>query len=377
MRNSIFLLALAAAANPPGLNEFAVTTYKQLAPETGNLIFSPFSISTALSMVRAGARGATATEIDRVLHQGSPASLIDQLTKSANTNGNELLIANALWLQSGFPVLADFKNTLLAEYKAPPEQVDFRRAGEQARSRINAWTDQHTKGKIRDLFAPGTLGADTRLVLTSAIYFDGKWESAFQTSKTRSEPFHTTPAATVQTDFMHQTAQFGYNETPTAQVLEMKYAGTPLVFDIILPKNGTSLATIEKSLTAEELMNWTSKLDRTKVDVAIPKFRAESSFSLRDTLSRMGMADAFNASADFSGIDGRRDLALSDVVHKAFVAVSEQGTVAAAATGTGIAMVAMRQQAVPVFRADHPFAFFIRDTQSGAILFAGRLVSPR
>ena len=383
MKRSVVVLPVcvagALAANPPatGLNQFAATTYQQLAPSPGNLIFSPFSISTALSMLLAGARGSTATEITGVIHQMVPASLMDQLTKAANTGGNELSVANGLWLQAGFPVLAGFKDTLATEYKAPPEQVHFATALEQARARINSWTDQHTKGKIRDLFAPGVLGTDTRLVLTSAIYFDGKWESPFQAEKTLPEPFHTTPNVSVEADFMHQKAEFGYAETPLAQVLEMKYAGIPIVLDVILPRNGTSLASVEKALTPNLLSDSFGKLQRMDVDVAIPKFRADSSFSLRDTLSLMGMASAFDTTADFSGIDGRRDLRVSDVVHKAFVDVSEKGTVAAAATGVGIALMAMREGRTPVFRADHPFAFFIRDTRSGAILFAGRLVSPK
>jgi serpin B len=380
-------LAGALAANPPaaGLNQFATSTYHQLAPGGGNLIFSPFSISIAMSMLLAGARGQTATQVAAVLHQAYPsagynaslASLVDQLTHESNTDGNQLSIANALWLQSGFPVEAAFKNTLTGTYKAAPEQLDFRTAAEQARARINNWTEQHTDGKIRDLFGPGTIAPSTRLVLTSAIYFDGKWKLPFQTSQTRPEPFHTSATSTVEANFMHRTAEFGYVETSNAQVLEMKYAGIPVVFDAILPKAGTDLSVIEKSLSPELLSQSFGKIEDVKVNVAIPKFRAESSFSLRDTLSKMGMPDAFDSAADFSGIDGKHDLQVSDIVHKAFVDVSEEGTVAAAATGTGIAMAALRQGPTPVFRADRPFLFFIRDTKSGVILFAGRVVNPK
>jgi serpin B len=156
----------------------------------------------------------------------------------------------------------------------------------------------------------------------------------------------------------------------------MKYAGTPVAFDILLPKTNDGLAELERSIKPDALSAWLGALTSRKVDAAIPKFRAESAFSLRDMLSRMGMADAFGRTADFSGIDGRRDLFVGDVVHKAFVEVSEEGTEAAAATGVTVHSMAMRRQEQTTFRADHPFAFFIRDTTSGVILFEGRISQP-
>ena len=174
---------------------------------------------------------------------------------------------------------------------------------------------------------------------------------------------------------MHQKADFFYGETPSAQILEMPYQGTPLVFDILLPKANDGLAGLEQSIQPDTLSAWLGALASRKVEAAIPKFRAESALSLRDMLSRMGMADAFGRTADFSGIDGRRDLFVGDVAHKAFVDVSEECTEAAAATGVTVHSLAVRQQTI--FRADHPFAFFIRDTTSGVILFEGRLLQPK
>ena len=214
-------------------------------------------------------------------------------------------------------------------------------------------------------------------VLTSAIYFYGKWRSPFDPHNTRVEPFQLGEGRTVDVKFMHQKADFLYGETPSAQILEMKYQGTPLAFDILLPKANDSLAELERSLKPDMLSAWFGALTRCKVEAAIPKFRAESAFSLRDMLSRLGMAGAFGTTADFSGIDGRRDLFVGDVVHKAFVEVSEEGTEAAAATGVAVLAMAMRPQPLTIFRADHPFAFFIRDTVSGVILFEGRLQQPK
>ncbi|MGA3041696.1 MAG: serpin family protein [Bryobacteraceae bacterium] len=346
-----FLLAGALFASSdvtPGMNRFAASAYRQLSEKNGNLIFSPFSISTALSMLLAGARGPTAAGISAALDQSGTgseyhaavASLAAELIRQANLGGNQLAIANGLWVQQGFPLQAEFEQTLGKVYQAP-------------------------------------LTAATRLVLTSAIYFYGKWRSPFDVKNTRAEPFQLGGGGTVDAQFMHQKADFLYSETPAAQILEMRYQGTPLAFDILLPKTNDGLAELEGALKPEALSASFGALRSAKVETAIPKFRAESSFSLKQMLSRMGMADSFSVAADFSGIDGRRDLLVGDAVHKAFVEVSEEGTEAAAATGITVRPLAMRRQEQIVFRADHPFAFFIRDTTSGAILFEGRLVQPK
>jgi serpin B len=361
-----FLMAAAMIAP----NDFAFDAYHQVAKGDGNLILSPFSISTALSMLLVGARGRTATEIAATLHQHGDHAAVAALPA-------ELSIANGLWVQRGLTIEAAFEKTLQTRYQAPPTSLDFAADPEQARAAINAWTAQHTKDKIQDLFGPGSIKPDTRLVLTSAIYFYGKWQSAFKPADTHAEAFQLAAGGTVQTNFMHQKAEFQYAETAAAQILEMKYAGTPIAFDILLPKTNDGLPALERAIDSKLLTAWLGTLAPQTVEVTVPKFRAESSFSLRDALSRLGMADAFSRKADFSGIDGRHDLYVSEVVHKAFVDVSEEGTEAAAATGIGIRALAMRPHRDIVFRADHPFLFFIRDTASGAILFEGRLTQPK
>jgi serpin B len=381
-----FLLAGALFASSdvtPGMNRFAAAAYRQLAQNNDNLILSPFSISTALSMLLDGARGKSAAGIAATLDQpqtGSAyhaaiASLAAELAKQANLDGNQLAIANGLWVEQGFPLESEFEQTIRTIYQAPLTLLDFHAHAEQSRQQINGWTAQHTNGKIQDLFTPGSIQADTRLVLTSAIYFYGKWGLPFDPAKTSVEPFHVGGGGTADARFMHQNANFLYGETPTVQILEMKYQGTPLAFDILLPKASDGLTALERSIQPDTLTTWFGALASRKVEAAIPKFRAESAFSLHDMLSRMGMADAFLRTADLSGIDGRRDLFVGDVVHKAFVDVSEEGTEAAAATGATIHSLAVRQQTI--FRADHPFAFFIRDTASGVILFEGRLLQPK
>jgi serpin B len=384
----ILLAAALPAADSritPAMNAFTTAAYKELAGGDANLILSPFNIATALSMALAGARGQTAEEIQSVLHlhydptyDSALGALLADLTKAANTEGNELLTANGLWVQKGFAIQPAFENTLANNYHAPLTPLDFIAAPEAARSQINAWTEEHTNAKIKNLFPAGSLDDRTRLVLTSAIYFYGKWQDPFVTSRTQPAPFTLPTGGTTQANFMNQTSHFGYAETPSAQILEMRYSGTGIAFDVVLPKTLSGFSDLEKSLTFENLTGWLGNLATRNVQVSLPKFRAESEFSMREALSTMGMPTAFTDKADFSGIDPKGGLAISAVVHKAFVDVSEQGTEAAAATGLAVHATAMRMpEQTVVFRADHPFVFLIRDTRTGVVFFIGRLMDPR
>ena len=385
---SILLAGALPAADShvvPAMNAFTTESYKQLTRGDGNLILSPFNIATALSMVLAGARGQTADEIRTVLHlQHDPAydaalgPLVSDLNKNGNTGANQLLTANGLWVQKGYALQPAFEKTLADNYRALPSLVDFIANAEAARSQINGWTEEHTKNKIKDLFPAGSLDAQTRLVLASAIYFYGKWQMPFVTSKTEPAPFTPSKGAAVQADFMNQTSRFGYTDTPSAQILEMPYAGTGLAFDVLLPRTASGLPELEKSLTSDAVTDWLGKLSSRSVQLSLPKFRAESEFSLGRALSAMGMSTAFTDKADFSGITSKGGLKIGQVIHKAFVDVSEQGTEAAAATGITVTMAAVHVPEQPVvFRADHPFIFLIRDTRTGAILFIGRLTHPK
>jgi serpin B len=385
---SILLAAALPAADSrltPAMNAFTAASYKQLERGDGNLILSPFNIATALSMALAGARGQTAEEIQSVLrlhydstYDAALGALLAGLSDAGNAGGNELAAANGLWVQKGFAIRPAFENTLAHNYHAPLTPLDFAANPEAARSQINRWTEEHTREKIKNLFPAGSLDARTRLVLTSAIYFYGKWQNPFVTSRTQPAPFTLPAGAATQAGFMNQTSRFGYTETPSAQILEMRYAGSGIAFDVLLPKILTGLPGLETSLTFENLTGWLGSLATRDVQVSLPKFRAESEFSIRQALSTMGMPTAFTDKADFSGIDPQRGLSISEAVHKAFVDVSEQGTEAAAATGIAVHATAMRMpEPAVVFRADHPFVFLIRDTRTGVILFIGRLMDPR
>jgi serpin B len=368
-----------------GNNAFAFALYGQLRNRNGNLFFSPESISTALAMAYAGARGDTASEMATTLHFTLPqqhlnpamGALLSDL--NAVHDGYQLTVANALWAQQGYTFLDNFLQLLKTDYGAGLNQVDFKGATEAARLTINRWVEQKTQDKIKDLLQPGTLAPSTRLVLTNAIYFKGDWQTQFDKAQTRDEAFYPSQTQTKQVAFMHRADSFSYFDGGTFQVLEIPYKSKELSLIVLLPKDRGGLPALEQSLTASNTQQWLSQLvQRDKVIVALPKFKSTQQFELGATLGAMGMAQAFSASADFSGMTGKRDFAISEVIHKAYIDVNEEGTEAAAATAVVFRALAMRGpvEQPPVFRADHPFIFLIRDNRSSSILFMGRTADP-
>ncbi len=368
-----------------GNNAFAVALYGQLRNQSGNLFFSPESISTALAMAYAGARGDTASQMAKTLHFTLP---LDQLNPAMGallgdlntTHQNyQLNVANALWAQQGYSFLDSFLNVLKTDYGAGLNQVNFKGATEAARLTINQWVEKKTQDKIKDLLQPGALRPDTRLVLTNAIYFKGDWETQFDKAQTKNEVFFLSPTQTSTTPLMHREGGFSYFNGGTFQALEIPYKSKELSIIIFLPKDRGGLSELEQSLTASNLQQWLHQLGPVpKVIVTLPKFKSTQQFELGATLRAMGMPAAFGGSADFSGMTGKRDFAISEVIHKAYIDVNEEGTEAAAATSVTMRTMAMRpvEQAPPVFRADHPFVFLIRDNRSDSILFMGRMANP-
>ncbi|GAI76663.1 unnamed protein product, partial [marine sediment metagenome] len=262
-------------------------------------------------------------------------------------------------------------------YDGRLSEVDFAGATETARKTINAWVEKKTKDKIKELLKPGVLNRLTRLVLTNAIYFKGNWDSQFEKARTQPAPFTLTDGKKVNVPMMNQTEKFKYTEAESFQALELPYVDNELSMVILLPKETDGLSDFEKTLTAGNLSEWLGKLRKRKVIVSVPKFRMTSQFSLAAVLKSMGMTDAFVPdAADFSGMNGKRDLFISAVIHKAYVEVNEEGTEAAAATGVVIGVTSMPARP-PVFRADHPFLFLIRDNRTGSILFIGRVMNPK
>lgn len=369
-----------------GNNVFAVALYGRLRHQSGNLFFSPESISTALAMAYAGARDSTASEMAKTLHFTLPPDKLHPamggLMRDLNSTheGYQLSVANALWAQQGYTFLDDFLSLLKTDYGAGLNQVNFKGATEAARLTINQWVEQKTQDKIKDLLQPGSLRSNTRLVLTNAIYFKGDWETQFDKAQTKDEDFHLAPALTTTAPLMHREGRFSYFDGGAFQILEIPYKSKELSMIVFLPKDAGGLSALEQSLTGSTLQQWLGKLASVpKVIVTMPKFKMTQQFELGSTLSAMGMPQAFSGSADFSGMTGHRDFAISEVIHKAYVDVNEEGTEAAAATAVNMRALAMRapEGPPPVFRADHPFVFMIRDNRSASILFMGRMADPR
>jgi serpin B len=355
---------------------FAWNLFHVLAKkEPGNIFFSPYSVSTALSMTAAGARGETADEMARVLGPALP-----QISGAPDA---ELDVANALWAEKSFKFSQSYLDQVRKEFAAGLENADFKSDPDGARRKINAWVEKKTHERIKNLLAPNTVQALTRLILVNAVYFKAKWRSPFTEQPSYDEPFFAADGSKADVSTMHQMRNFDYFETPDAQVLELPYKGDRLSMVVLLPKKNDGLAALEKNLSPEKLDGWLRGLAAREVFVALPKFRSEYSASLREALEALGMKEAFVApsdapqpgQADFSGMTGRRDLFVSAVIHKAFVAVDEEGTEAAAATA--VAMMAGSAPRQPTaFRADHPFVYLIRDRKTGTILFLGRLAKP-
>jgi serine protease inhibitor len=373
------------AAAVEGDNAFAVGLYGQLRNRSGNLFFSPESISTALAMAYAGARGDTASQMAKTLHFTLPPEQLHPamgaLLRDLNAahKGYQLSVANALWAQRGYTFLDSFLQLLNNDYGAGLNQVDFRGATEAARQTINQWVEQKTADKIKDLLQPGSLKTSTRLVLTNAIYFKGDWQTQFDKAQTKDEDFHLSPTQTKKVPLMHREGGFNYFNGGTFQMLEIPYQGNELSMVIFLPNDPNGLSAWEQSVTASNAQQWVRKLAPvSKVIVTMPKFKTTQQFELGGTLAAMGMPQAFEASADFSGMTGKRDFSISAVIHKAYIDVNEEGTEAAAATAVTMRALAVRipNTAPPVFRADHPFVFLIRDRNSNSILFMGRIADP-
>ncbi len=335
-------------------------------------------------MTYAGARGETAEQMAKVLHfqpatlHSAFAAFLGDLAARGRDNGEVLTIANALWGQEGYPFRQEFVDVASKSYHAGLESLNFGRQPDQARMTINAWIEKETQDKIKDMLAPGVITPDTRLVLTNAIYFKGAWSHTFAKAATREETFWRHGQEPISAPLMHQKHGYRYAEPPGLQVLELPYRND-LSLVVVLPRDRAGLSDLEKSLNAERIDHWLGQMKTTEVNLWLPRFKMTAAMNLNQRLSQLGMPLAFSDNADFSGLSNKEGLRISDVVHKAYVDVNEEGTEAAASTAVVIrpAMARMDPHPPVVFRADHPFLFMIRDADSGSILFLGRLTDPK
>lgn len=384
--------AEAVSALVAGNTAFAVDLYREVAKRPGNLFLSPYSISTALAMTREGARGTTRAEMDRVLHleaEDAASSFRDLAVvlrppfvqdgygrEARRVPAYELSVANRLWGQRGTGFLPEFVKGLGASFGADLEELDFQRSSSASRIAINQWVARATRGKITDLVPGGAIRRDTRLVLTNAIYFKAGWVDEFAKSRTVDGPFRRTDGAVVETRLMRRQDDFTYGETEAVQLLWMAYRGGELTMLVVLPRVRDGLSAVEARLDVATLDAWREAMTRREVEVTLPKFRYTCTLGLGEPLGALGMTEAFSSKADLSGMTREERLFLSGAFHKAFVAVDEEGTEAAAATAVITTSAELDPPKPPVFKADHPFLFLVRHRNTGTILFMGRVSDP-
>ena len=358
-----------------GCNAFAFSMQKELVRTHSrqNIFFSPYSLSAALGMTWAGARGETAAQMAGALHldQSREKALANYTELNriiGETRGVQLDAANALWAQQGFPFLSSFRKETASVFRGEFNPLDLAGAPEQSRMRINKWVEKKTCGKISELLAKGSIDPQTRLVLTNAVYFKGDWEVPFKGTDTLEGLFTREDGTTTKVPMMHRTGEYRYTEDESCRMVLIPYMGQDVVMAVLLPKG--TLDELCSRLDADVFKTLFDQASPAEISLALPRFNVEASYDMRDVLEALGMQNAFNVvKADFSGIDGRRDLFVSQVAHKAVLEVNESGSEAAAATGVIVAM-RMMPHVIP-FAADRPFMVAIVHAPSQAILFLG------
>ena len=373
-----------------GNNHFGLDLYGKLRKTEGNLFVSPFSVSSALGMTAIGANGATREQMLATLHLPAAdaqrnagfkqiLAILNAENADPKKRGYELSVANALWGAKGNIWLKTFLDATAENYGAGLTELDFAKDTDGSRKTINAWVEKRTRDKIKDLIPSGALEQDTQLVLTNAIYFKGKWAAEFDKKATFDEPFLNAPGKAEKVPMMHKSDSFRYAETDDFQTLVLPYKGDELSMVVFLPKKKLGLDNLENKFTAENVAKWLKSPQFVEtVQVSLPKFKVESTFELKEPLAAMGMIDLFTRNADLSGMTGSPGLMVSKVIHKTFVDVNEEGTEAAAATAVIVTptSIELNPKPIPVFKADHPFAFVIHDHRTDTILFMGRVANP-
>ncbi|XP_063779104.1 leukocyte elastase inhibitor-like [Pseudophryne corroboree] len=376
------------------LNKFGVNLYKDLSEANDqNIFFSPLSISSALSMVFLGARGDTEKQMAEVLNfktstgaqnpDAADIQVLEELSSQINQPNSKynLKIANELYSQKSFCILVPYTDQLNKSFNAKVQSMDFSKDAENSRKEINSSVESQTEGKIKDILAPGSIDAQTRLVLVNAIYFKGNWEKKFPEENTEQKPFRMSKTQSKQVPMMFQRNTFNmfYIEELRTKVLEMPYVGNEVSTIILLPDaiedNSTGLEQLEAVINYEKLSEWIEAMEKTKVEIEFPRIHLEENYDLKTPLIKMGMADLFNADkADLKGMSDTEKLYLSHILHKAFVEINEEGTEAAAATAGVI--TAKRSTKAVKFNADHPFIIMMKHNKSNTLLFMGKYVSP-
>ncbi|MCX7706133.1 MAG: serpin family protein [bacterium] len=363
-------------------NKFSSNFFSEIGKQKGNIFFSPYSIFDAFGMAYEGADGITAIEIRKVFN--FPASESDRLNAmlalqtilKTDKRDCELNISNAYWVQEDFYLMKTFTDKIQRYYDCEAKQVNFIKNPADAINKINQWAEKKTKNKIKKFINEGDINQDTRLVLTNAIYFKGIWKIQFDRNTTKLDNFWTEKNKSIKVPMMQLLdKEFPYAETETFQIIKLPYKCGNLSMLILLPKNID--INILETFAIENFEEYQKTLTQQKVDVFIPRFKIESTIDLSQALKKLGIKSAFSPEmADFSKITGNKDLFISKAIQKSYIEVNEEGTEAAAVTGIVMNITSAMPETKKIFRADHPFLFFIIEEKTGLVLFAGRLVQP-
>lgn len=362
-------------------NAFAFDMYSNVKDTNdGNIFFSPNSMFTAMAICYDGAEGTTQEEIANVFYFPLDKTILQISLRDMNSEINsetddyELETANALWIQEDFPIKDQYISNVEEFYSGKATNLDFVVHPDESKETINDWVEEKTNDKIKDLIPDDLIDEYTRLIITNAIYFNGKWLSEFDKEATREEKFYLSENEEIYVETMYSSMYLNYAENSNSKIIELPYKGNDICMYIVLP-NENAIEEFETSFSLDDYAALKSSMDsRSEVRVWLPKFKFETKTELSESLKIMGIVDAFeHESADFSGISDRK-LAISAVIHQAFVDVQEEGTEAAAATAIEIS----EEEGFPVkeFRADHPFMFFIEDKRTSCILFMGKVENP-
>jgi serine protease inhibitor len=359
--------------------KFGLKLLAQLLKEGGdkNLMISPSSVAIALSMTYNGASGETQKAIAQTLElQGmsldaanrANLALADSLEKADPKV--KLAIANSLWGKQDFTFNPDFLQRNREFYQAEVANVDF--SSPAAAARINDWVKQNTEGKIPKIVEE--IDPNQVLFLINAVYFKGNWTKPFDPKLTIGRPFTLLNGSSKSVPMMSQQGNYLYAETEEFQAIGLPYGSGRLSMYVFLPK--PSVANFAANLTAENWDNWTGQFSKRRGSIQLPRFKFEYGVNLTEPLKAIGMANAFDpAKADFSGISDEKTV-ISQVQHKTFIEVNEEGTEAAASTSVGIATLSAPTDAPFQMVVDRPFFTAIRDHETGAVLFVGRVVEP-
>ena len=381
---AVFFLNAEAWQLAESNNKFALDIYNQTSLPTENYIFSPLSISSALAMTFGGAAGITEQEMRKVLYFSDDNNLVHQSFanfisdyQKLNSEKVEVQLANSLWIQEDYKLRKSFLELMEKYYDSKLFKVNYKTEPQKSADRINSWVEKITKEKIKNIIKPNIITSATKLILCNAIYLKAEWRDQFEERFTKPGKFWLDKESSMQTPMMLKIDYFQLATFDNMKVVQLPYAGSDLAMTILLPNDVDGIDELENELDPDLFSKINEQLKTKRVRIFLPKFKIETTLNLNETLINLGMTSAFSASANFSKMEKTNSLAISDVVHKAFIEIDENGTEAAAATVVMMSAMCIPEPAPIVdFNANHPFFFYIQDTKSKTILFMGKVMKP-